>query len=205
MSSQSERVYGDTVEIAQQCSVLGCEQSSCTALNLRPMCLAHFIITCYGKLEELNQGTQTYSVGGTVWESARSFVQECVQTATSFSQQNPELSNLERARLLDIAFWATELGRRLRRSPRSPGAITIRLISERPGRPWEEETYTLGISRHGARTTCQHIVKKDDILKVLRLDTLEQVEARVVWQRQTTSGTQEIGIEFLYGESNVRQ
>ena len=180
-----------------QCSVPDCEHPAATSIELRRVCLAHFIITCYGRLEELSRSTDTWSAGGTAWESARSFIWVCVQTAANLSQQNPELPNLERARLVDIIISATDLGRRSRRSPRSPLAIAIRLISERPGHCWEEETYTLDISRHGARTKCQHVVKSDDILKFLRLDTGEQVEARVVWRRQTTSGTQQIGIEFL--------
>jgi hypothetical protein len=77
----------------------------------------HFISTCYAKLEDLNQNTQTPFVGGTEWESARTFVQECIQTAASISQHDPELSNLDRARLLDILFWANELDRRFLRDP----------------------------------------------------------------------------------------
>jgi hypothetical protein len=194
--SQNKDVRSDIEETLQECAVPGCEQTSGTAPNLRRMCLTHFIITCYGKLEELNRNTHTWSVGGTAWESARSFVQECGQIATSFSQQKATLSNLERAKLADIASWAAELGQQLRRSPRSPLAIAIRLISERPGYSWEEETYLLDVNRHGARTKCRHVIKKDDILKIIRLDSGEQVEARVVWQRETTPGAQEIGIEF---------
>jgi hypothetical protein len=198
--SQNKDVHSEIEETLRQCSVPGCDQNSGMPPNLRRLCLAHFIITCYRKLEEQSRSTQTWSVGGTAWESARSFVQECVQVATSFSQQEAKLSNLERAQLLDIESWAAELGQQLRRSPRSPVAITIRLISERPGSSWEEETYMLDFNRHGARTKCQHVVKKDAVLKVIRLDSLEQLEARVVWQRETTPGTQEIGIEFLQPE-----
>jgi hypothetical protein len=191
------------VEIAEKCSSPGCEQGSGTVVELRQLCLAHFISTSYGKLQELSQSTHTWTVGGTAWEFARDIIQDCVQTATHFSQAGSNLSNLERARLMDIAIWATELGRRLRRSPRSPKVIAIRLISEKPGNCWEEETYTLDISRHGARTKCQHKLKKDDTLKVLRLDTQEQVESRVVWHRPIKSGAQEVGIEFLHGGESI--
>jgi hypothetical protein len=97
------------------------------------------------------------------------------------------------------------LGQRLRRTPRNPFAVTIRLRSEKPGNFWEEETFTLDISRHGARTKCQHLVKTDDVLKVHRLDSGEQTVARVVWQRQTKSHTHEIGIEFIQGGDGVRR
>jgi hypothetical protein len=88
-----------------------------TSIELRSLCLSHFIDTCHARLEDLNQSIPTLSVGGTEWDSARTFVQECVQTASRFSEQNPEFSNLERARLMDILFWATELAQRFRRSP----------------------------------------------------------------------------------------
>jgi hypothetical protein len=82
-------------------------------------------------------------------------------------------------------------------------AISIRLISERPGRHWEEETQTLDMSHHGARLTCQHAVESADILKVVRIDTGKQMEARVVWQRRIAPGTQEIGIEFINGRDII--
>ena len=165
------------------------------------MCLTHFIKTCYRELDELNRSTHTWSVGGPAWESARIFFQDCVQIAASFSQQKSNLSNIERAQLVDISIWASELGQRLRRGPRNPLAIAIRLSSEMPGHRWQEETYTLDINRHGARANCQHAVKKDDILTVQRLDTGEQMDARVVWQRQTRYYTHEFGMEFLFGET----
>jgi hypothetical protein len=193
------------MELTSQCSIQGCNQPAVIDVGARRVCVAHFVANSYEKLEKLSHSTHTWSVGGEAWESARNFVRECVQSATSFSQKNTAISNLERARLVDIATWATELGRRLRRSPRNTLANTIRLISERPGHCWEEETYTLDISLHGARTKCRHTVKREDILKVLHLDTLEQVEARVVWQRSTTSGAQEIGIEFLHEGGDLNQ
>jgi hypothetical protein len=191
------------VQIAEQCSVEGCENCSVTALDVQHVCLVHFISACYENLEELSQNTRKWSVGGVQWEFARRFTRECIEGAISFSQHSPELSNLERARLLDLALWATELGKRLRRSPRGPEAANIRLISEKPGHLWVEETQTVDMSRHGARTRCQHTVKNADVLKVLRLDTGEQAQARVVWHRQTATGAQEIGIEFLTDGSNM--
>jgi hypothetical protein len=122
---------------------------------------------------------------------------QCRQIATNFPKQHPDLSNLERARLTDIAIWATELGRCLRRSPRSPFAIPIRLISEMPGRSWAEDTYTVDVDRHGARARCQNAVKNGDVLRIFRPDVGESEECRVVWQQKLPSGAHEIGIEFL--------
>ena len=203
--SQNEKFHGGTVEIANRCSAPGCDQRSSTVFDLRQMCLEHFITTYYEKLEVVSKNRHVWSVDGTAWESASHIIQECAQRAGDLSQQKSEISNLERARLLDIVLWAAELGRQVRRSPRSTLAITVRLISERPGRSWKEETYTLDMSRHGARMKCQHVVEKADILKVVRIDTGEQMEARVVWQRRTAPGTQEIGIEFINCGDTIEQ
>jgi hypothetical protein len=197
--SQHEKVDGAAVEARPRCSVLGCERDSDATLELKRLCVAHVIITCYQKLEEMNKATHMWSVGGPAWEAARGFVLECVDVSTNLSDRHPPFPNMERARLADIAIWATELGRKLRRSPRSLLSIPVRLISRRPGNIWEQETSTVDISSHGARVMCQYALKKNDILKVLRLDTLEEVEARVVWQHEVESGDQEIGIEFLSG------
>jgi len=167
------------------------------------MCLEHFIAACYEKLEVLSKNRHVWSVDGTAWESASQIIQECVQRAGDLSQQKSEISNLERARLLDISLWAAELSRQVRRSPRSPLATSVRLISERPGRHWEEETQTLDMSQHGARLPCQHAVEIGDILKVVRIDTGKKMEARVVWQRRIALGTQEIGIEFINGRDII--
>ena len=195
--SQSEKFRGVTVEIANPCSTPGCDLCSRVVFDQRQMCLKHFITTCYEKLDVVSKNKQVWFVDETARESAIHDIQECAQRAGDLSQQDSEISNLERARLLDITLWAAELGRQVRRTPRSTLAINIKLISERPGRYWEEATQTLDMSRHGARMKCQHVVENAHILKVVRIDTGKQVEARVVWHSRTASGTQEIGIEFI--------
>jgi hypothetical protein len=185
------------MEMADQCSESGCELPAKTVVESRSVCLAHFFTTCYEKLDELNRDTRNWTYGGAEWESARRITKECAQKAADYSQYESGLSNLERARLLDITLWAAELGRRLRRSPRSVMNITIRLISEMPGRCWWEETHTVDVSRHGSRIICKHAVENDDILKVLRLDTTAQIEVRVTWHRRTTCGIHEIGVEAI--------
>ena len=169
------------------------------------MCLDHFIATCYENLETVSKSRHAWSVDGFARESASHIIQECTQRAGELLQQRFEFSNLERARLLDIILWATELGQQVRRSPRSTMTISIRLISDTPGRCWEEETHTLDMSSRGARMKCQHEVQNGGILKVVRIDTGQQMEARVVWQRRTAPETQEIGIEFINCGDTIEQ
>jgi len=182
----------------------GCDQCSSTVFDLRQMCLNHFITTCYEKLEIVNKERHVWSIDEMASESVSHMIEECAYKAAELSQQKTGISNLERARLLDIILWASELGQQVRRSPRNASAVPVRLVSERPGH-WEEETQTLDMSRHGARMKCQHGFEHAAIIKVVRMDTGKEMDARVVWQRRTAPGTWEIGIEFINGGDTNKQ
>ena len=129
------------------------------------------------------------------------FVHECVEQANDLAQNAKDLDNLERAKLLDILFWAGELGHRLRRSSRKKACIPIRVRCEEPGRLWEEEAETQRVSRYGALVTCQHQVEIGDTLLVMRMDTGRQARARVAWRERENGGHQEVGIEFVNCEN----
>ncbi len=161
------------------------------------MCLEHFIAACYEKLGLLSKNRTLWIADGTAWEFMSDILQECVERAEDLSQHKSEISNLDRARLLDIALWASELSQQVRRSPRSTFTVDIRVASEKPGHCWQEETQTLDLSLHGARLRCQHAVEIDDVLSVVRMDTGRRVDARVVRQRRISPIIQEIGIEFI--------
>jgi len=187
------------VEIANRCSTPGCDQTSSAALDLRQMCLEHFIAACYEKLGVLSKNRNLWAVDGTAWESAGDILQECVQRADDLTRQGAELSNLERARLLDIALWASELSRQVRRKHRSTFPTRVRVTSVRPVRHWEEESDTLDMSSYGARLRCKHPVEIADRMKIVRIDTGKQMDARVVWKRRIGLEIQEIGVEFING------
>jgi PilZ domain len=179
------------------CSEPGCKLPAQVNVELRGLCLAHLIESCYRRLDDLSRDTRNWSYGGPAWESACRITNECAQQAAECSQRESRLSNLDRARLLDITLWAAELKQRLQRSPRSALRISVRLISEIFGNSWSEETQTVDVSGQGAQIVCKHSVEIGDALKVLRLDTAEQMEVRVVWHRRNASGIQEIGVEMI--------
>lgn len=189
------------MEKTNLCSATGCGQHAIAVVDLQQLCLAHLFTTCYERLEAINQNSKNWLFDETGLESERRFINECAQQATRIAWEEPALTNLERARLLDILLWANDLRKRFRRSPRNTISIPIRLISKMPRRWWHEETQTLDVSRHGAQTKCLHAVKDGDVLKVLRLDTGELAEARVVWRREKPFGAKEIGLEITDHEN----
>lgn len=180
----------------ESCGAPGCSRPAAGTVELRPLCLEHFLTSCYAKLDRCAQQLREQPLEKSTVESMQQFVEESARQATHIAHTVDDLDNLQRARLLDILLWAGELIRRLRRGPRKAASVPIQLRSETPGRLWEEETKTRMLSRHGALVECHHAVQVGENLKVLRLDTRQEAQARVAWQRRKGSGGSEIGIEF---------
>lgn len=104
--------------------------------------------------------------------------------------------NLEKAQVVDILLWASELHGRLRRSPRVSARIPVLLRSEALDQPWEERTETQILSRHGAQVCCRVEVHNGDVLTCIRLDNGRRADSRVTWTHRKASGELEFGIEF---------
>jgi hypothetical protein len=101
-----------------RCSAPGCHRPDVTALDLQPVCLSHFMAACYDRLDVLSKNLQASSGDEPIQESTLRFVQECPRLAIDISQKDPELTIQDRARLVEIVFWATQMGRQLRRDSR---------------------------------------------------------------------------------------
>ncbi len=183
------------------CSLPGCGRATANSLEKLPYCREHFLVACYTRLEEFAGRLQDRPFNEDGSRVLREFLQECATQATEMARTAGDLDNLSRARLIDILMWTGELGRRLRRSLRKAVAIPVRLLSEKPGRLWEEETRTQILSRHGAMLECHHAVRTGDTLGIRRLDTGQQAIARVAWQRLKAENQVEMGLEFLSPET----
>jgi hypothetical protein len=131
---------------------------------------------------------------------ASRFLEQCMREATNIACAAEVLNNLERAQLLDILLWASELYGRLRRGPRVPAYIPILVRSEEAQKPWEEKTETLQISAHGFSFICRHELHNGDVLTCVRLDSGCRVGGRVAWARCKDSGETEAGVKFATDE-----
>lgn len=180
----------------QRCSATGCERPVAALLQGRPFCRVHFIAQCYEQLEGCSPRLQERPFRDADAESLAGVISECMRQAAQLAQSAQDLDNLERAQLLDILLWSGDVRQRLRRGSRKAASVPIRLRSEKPGHPWEEETQTQMLSRHGAMVECEHVVETGENLHVTRLDTGQQAQARVVWQRRKESDRVEIGLAF---------
>ncbi len=99
----------DTKLAERNCCERACDSAAATSLDQQPLCLNHFLLRCYEKLEAVDPRGQKYREERVHLASMRAFIEECSNRALEISLQCENLTNLERARLLDILLWASEL------------------------------------------------------------------------------------------------
>jgi hypothetical protein len=181
----------------EKCGIAGCEQAVGATLEGEAFCQGHFISVCYARLERYDEMQKERRLSVSDAELVRRFINQCSRQADEIENGTKDLDNLDRARLLHIILWANELGRHLRRSPRKAASIAVRLCCDKLGNAWEEETQTLLLSRHGASLQCGHSTRTGEAVQLVRLDTGQEVMARVAWQRPAESQGIRIGLEFV--------
>jgi len=99
----------DTMHGERNCRVGSCDGAAITALDHQALCLNHFLLRCYEKLEGLDPRGRRFSAEPVDLASMRAFIEECSRKALDISLQSQSLTNLQRGRLLDILLWAGEL------------------------------------------------------------------------------------------------
>ena len=93
----------------RKCKVDSCGSAPVTTLDHQALCLNHFLLRCYEKLEGLDPRGRQFSPETVDLASMRAFIEECSRKALEISLQSENLTNLQRGRLLDILLWAGEL------------------------------------------------------------------------------------------------
>jgi hypothetical protein len=102
---------------AIECSVQGCRRPGIAAVEKQPVCFTHFMTVSFEKLELLSENIQELWLDGPRQQSALQFMQECPKQAIDISQNNPELTIQERAGLVEVVLWATQIQRQMLRPP----------------------------------------------------------------------------------------
>jgi hypothetical protein len=72
------------------------------------LCSEHFLVACYEVLERLDRGMGLSATATEVSEAKR-VADECVRGVLDVSLKAAELSNLQKARLLDVLLWAGDI------------------------------------------------------------------------------------------------
>jgi hypothetical protein len=187
--------------LVERCSKEGCPEAAIVLIGDSCLCSQHFIKHSYQQLEDISTGMRAPAREGNDPEVSARRLEECMRGAADIACNPTPPSNLERARVIDVLLWASELHGRLRRSPRVSAKIPMLLRSEAPDRPWEEKTESMVLSRHGMQVSCRSEIRPGDALICVRLDNGQRVDGRVIWSHRKASGEIEAGIEFS-GEGN---
>jgi hypothetical protein len=108
-----------------------CGSAAIITLDDQSLCLNHFLLRCYARLDGLDPRGRKFSTEPIDVISMRAFIEECSRKALDVSLQSQNLSNLQRGRLLDILLWAAELFLLLR----APRLTLAQSIASSEGRP----------------------------------------------------------------------
>jgi len=184
----------------QQCSVPQCTETAATSAEGHSWCPRHFLLQSYQRLEGISAQLHQRQFEERQAEAAARFLESCMRDAADIACEVAAPTNLERAQVLDVLLWASELHGKLRRSSRVPARIPILLRSDAP-EPWQEKTETVLLSRYGAQVSCRHEVVAGEKLILVCLDKGWEAEVRVAWSSRKDSGETDMGVEFL-GDRN---
>jgi len=184
-----------------KCTATGCAEAAMASIEERQVCRTHFLSAAYRHLESITAQIQEESFHSKHGESAGRCLEQCIREATNIACGADLPTNLERAQVLDILLWASELVARLRRGPRLAARIPILVRSEVAGEPWDEKTETRVVSMHGFSFLCGHELSTGKTLTCIRLDNGRRVGARVAWVRSSETGETEAGLEFVTDEN----
>lgn len=96
------------MHLHKSCGYADCQEHGIASLGDEDLCCDHFVQECYDFLQNLD-GQRTRGEGEVNASSeAMSVVNGCLQGALDASLRSASLSNLQKARLLDIMLWAGE-------------------------------------------------------------------------------------------------
>jgi hypothetical protein len=177
------------------CSSEACGEPAVAEFDARRLCMEHFLVVCFQELEARNERLKSNADPET--DSLRKFLNASVEQVQKLSECDRFTDSQTKSQLLEFLLRASQLSKRLRRSPRLSSTVPVWLRREDPSRTWEEETWTVTVSRHGAGLVCRHPVEAGGTVVLCRRDKGSRVQARVVYCRYDGDGRRQIGVELL--------
>jgi hypothetical protein len=178
------------------CSSGACSEPAVADFDARHLCMEHFLIVCFQELEARNERLKSDSADSET-DSFKKFLSASVEQVQKLSICDRFTDSQTKSQLLEFLLRASQLSKRLRRSPRLSSTVPVWLRREDPSRTWEEETWTVTISQHGAGLVCRHPVEAGGTVVLCRRDKGSRVQARVVYCRYDGDGRRQIGVELL--------
>ena len=101
-------VASETV-LQQLCGVDSCTEHRVTTFSAEDLCCDHFLGKCYEFLGEIDPERDLSQNGAQNRRELKTKIDECAQRVLEVSLGTPNLSNTQRARLLDILLWTSDI------------------------------------------------------------------------------------------------
>jgi hypothetical protein len=93
-----------------RCDYSDCALPAVLRLDVHFFCLDHLVSHCHTRLQACQQErSRLAGLPACRQASVNCFVDECASKVAAFLVARTELPNIDRARLLDVLLWATEL------------------------------------------------------------------------------------------------
>jgi len=178
------------------CSSEACGEPAVADFDARRLCMEHFLAVCFQELEARNERLKNQPADEET-DSLKKFLSASVEQVRKLSECDQFTDAQTKSQLLEFLLRASQLSKRLRRSPRLSSTVPVWLRREDPSRTWEEETWTVTVSRHGAGLVCRHPVEAGGTVVLCRRDKGSRAQARVVYCRYDGDGRRQIGVELL--------
>ena len=164
------------------CGMTSCDESAAIALRGRALCVRHFIPVCIQEIESRGERLKNGLYDEAATLAFKNFISACAEQASRFIQNDGLTDGSTKTSLEGFLRRVSQSGQRLRRSPRMSSSVPIFLRREDSGRTWEEETWTITVSQHGASLVCRHPVETGGALVLSRRFTaviIRKVGARL--------------------------
>jgi hypothetical protein len=178
------------------CSSGPCGEPAVADFDAKRLCTEHFLAACFQELEARNDRLKSEPADSEI-VSFRKFLSSSVEQAQRISDGPHSVDKETKTQLLEFLLRASELSKRIRRSPRLTSSVPVWLRREDHARTWEEETWTVTTSRHGAGLVCRHAVEAGGTVVLCRRDKGSRAQARVVYCKYDGDGRRQIGVELL--------
>ena len=94
--------------VHKPCLFASCQEPAITAIGDKDLCCDHFVGRCYEVLEQIDTERTRNSSDPMQAAALKKSVNNCLQGALEVALRPITLSNLQKARLLDIMLWAGE-------------------------------------------------------------------------------------------------
>src|SRR5580704_11611734 len=110
---------------ACECSIDSCHESVAAELEARPVCVDHFVSMSAREMDIRSACLDATPIDTAAAWSLKNFLTACAQQAEDLAQHEDTGGRSAKTRLTEITRRCSELGRRLRRSPRVAASFPV--------------------------------------------------------------------------------